>query len=329
MIKQSAHTQRQGAWLWSINPLSLVLWPLSIVFCVLVYIRHWLYQRNWLQSTRIGKPVIIVGNISVGGNGKTPVVQSLVKLLKTKGYSPAILTRGYKSDYEGQTVILKPSQTSDRAGDEANMLSELCDCPIAVGADRVKTGTELLQQFPDVTIVIADDGLQHYALARDMEIIVVRQLALGNGFCLPAGPLRESRRRLQHCDLVVNRDSADISENFGECWNLLQPEQKRDLDFFRGQKVVAMAAIGFPDSFFDALRSRGIELETLAFADHHAFCAHDLPDDTSLPLLITHKDAVKIRSFATQNIWVVPLELTLSDDLQYQLLTTLECKIHG
>jgi tetraacyldisaccharide 4'-kinase len=329
VIKQSTKKERQGAWLWSVNPLSLVLWPLSVVFCLLVYIRQALYKRNWLQSTRIGKPVIVVGNISVGGNGKTPVVHSLVQLLKAKGYQPAILTRGYKSDYEAHTVLLKPSETSDRAGDEANMLSELCHCPIGVGADRVKTGSELLQQFPDIDVIITDDGLQHYALARDMEIIVLREIALGNRFCLPAGPLREPLRRLQRCDIVLNRDSADVTEKLGECWNLVQPEMKRELASFRGQKVIALAAIGFPEAFFDALRAQGVELEARAFSDHHAFCAHDIPDDNGLPLLITHKDAVKIRAFANQNIWVVPLELTLSDDLQYQFLTTLESKING
>lgn len=328
MSKSPTRTARQGAWLWSINPLSLVLWPLSIVFCSLVYIRHGLYQRKWLKASRIGKPVIIVGNISVGGNGKTPIVHTLIKLLKAKGYHPAILTRGYKSDYEGQTILLRPSESSGMAGDEANMLSELCGCPIGVGADRVKTATDLLHQFPEIDIVIADDGLQHYALARDLEIIVLRKLALGNNFCLPAGPLREPLRRLQNCDLVVNRDSDDVSENYGECWSLLQPEIKRDLTSFKGQKVIALAAIGFPESFFNALRTQGIELEARAFADHHAFSAHDLPD-TNDPILVTHKDAVKIRAFATQDIWVVPLELTLSDDLQYQFLTILESKIHG
>lgn len=321
--------QRQGAWLWSKNPLAYFLWPLSLIFCLLVLLRYQLYRWKWLQSHAIGKPVIVVGNISVGGNGKTPVVHSLVKLLRSRGYHPGILTRGYKSDYEGQSVILNPAEISDRAGDEANMLSELCAVPIGVGADRVKTGKQLLSVFPQIDVVIADDGLQHYALARDVEIIVRREQALGNGFCLPAGPLRESEKRLLHCDLVVNRDSSDATENFADCWNLAQPEIKRKLSTFQGQRVFALAGIGFPEIFFTALRAHGLDVQALAFADHHDFCPADLPADTTVPLLVTHKDAVKLRPFATQNIWVVPLELTLSDDLQYQFLKILESKIHG
>ena len=325
----SANSRQKGWWLWSKNPVSLMLWPLSLLFCLLVQIRAFLYQRQFLKSTKLAIPVVIVGNISLGGNGKTPVVASLLSLLLKQGYQPGILTRGYKSDHEQETTILSQAQISDKAGDEANMLSELCKCPIAVGANRVKSASALIKLFPDLDILITDDGLQHYALARDFEIIVQRQQAYGNGFCLPAGPLREPQSRLLTADLVINRDGTDVSEQLGTCWNLTQPDQQCELSDFVGQKVYALAGIGFPELFFDALREQGLELECHAFSDHETFTPQHLSAFKNAPLLVTHKDAVKLRPFATENIWVVPLELNLSDDLQYRLITLLERKLNG
>lgn len=322
-------TQNSGWWLWSKNPIALMLWPLSLLFCLLVFIRRKLYQWRWLKSEKLSVPVLVVGNISVGGNGKTPVVQSLQQILMQKGYKTGILTRGYKSDHEHKTVLLEHAEISDKAGDEANMLSELCGCPIAVGADRIKTAKALLQNNPEIDLVIADDGLQHYALRRDIEIIVQRQRAYGNGFCLPAGPLREPLSRLQQSDLVIDREGPEIDEKFGRCWNLKQPDRSCDLSEFSGQKVMAIAGIGFPELFFDALKACGLTVESQAFADHHTFSKKDIEPYRNRPLLITHKDAVKIRHFASDNIWVVPLVLKLSDDLQYQLFKLLETKTDG
>ena len=329
----TSESHQQGWWLWSKNPLALALWPLSLVFCLLVFIRRKLYQWQILSSQQMPVPVIVVGNITMGGNGKTPLVHSVLKLLRQKGYRIGILTRGYKSDHEREIQLLQSSQISDKTGDEANMLSELCGCPIAVGADRIKSAKALLQQFPELDLLIADDGLQHYALRRDIEIIVERKQAYGNGFCLPAGPLREPDSRRFSADLVIQREGNDISERLGECWNLASPESRRDLSNFAGQKVAAMAGIGFPELFFDALRSE-VELKrTYVFSDHHEFSRFELEPCLGLPLLVTHKDAVKIRALLDeteqQNIWVVPLELTLSDDLQYRLLNLLESKHHG
>ncbi|MBT3203578.1 MAG: tetraacyldisaccharide 4'-kinase [Gammaproteobacteria bacterium] len=324
------NSRQQGWWLWSKNPVSLMLWPLSLIFSLLVKVRVLLYQWHFLKSTKLPIPVLIIGNISLGGNGKTPVVVSLLKLLQDKGYQPGILTRGYKSDYEQETTILSQAHTFDKAGDEANMLSELCKCPIAVGANRVESATTLLKQFPELDLLITDDGLQHYALDRDIEIIVQRQQAYGNGFCLPAGPLREPKTRLKNADIIIDRDGPDISERLGSCWNLKKPDLHCEISDFTGQKVNALAGIGFPELFFDALRKQGLTLnDCQSFSDHENFTAQHLQPFINSPLLVTHKDAVKLRPFATENIWVVPLELTLSDDLQYRLLTLLEHRLHG
>ncbi len=316
-------------WLWRRNWLTWLLWPLSLVFCALVRLRGWLYRIGWLHVHRLPVTVLVVGNISLGGNGKTPLVASLVQLLRQRGYHPAILTRGYKSDYENRTTVLDNGQSNAHVGDEANMLSQLCACPIAVGADRVASGQALLRQHAEVDIIITDDGLQHYALARDIEIIVQRAAATGNGFCLPAGPLREPLARLQCADLVIDRDGADVSESLGECWNLAQPQRRCALAGFRGGKVYALAGIGFPEHFFDALRRAGLAIQAHGFSDHYPFSERDLQGLDDAPLLVTHKDAVKLQAFATDNIWVVPLELTLSDTLQYRLFTLIEKIHHG
>ena len=310
-----------------------MLWPLSLLFCALVKLRRQLYRMHWLKSYRSPIPVIIVGNISLGGNGKTPIVHSVLKLLQKKGLNPGILTRGYKSDLEKEILILASAQTSEHAGDEANMLSEICACPIAVGADRIQSSQALLQQHPDLDVLIADDGLQHYRLDRDIEIIVERQQAYGNGFCLPAGPLREPKSRSDSADIIIQRDSNDIVEQFGDCWNLANPQQRCKLSSFANQKMAALAGIGFPQLFFDALSQQVELVQTFFFTDHHEYTRLDLQACLQWPLLVTHKDAVKIRHLLDEaellNIWVVPLELTLSDDLQYRLLNLLESKLHG
>lgn len=325
----STQVTHSAWWLWRLNPLALLLWPVSLIFCALVVLRRKLYQYDILKAGSLTRPVFVVGNISVGGNGKTPVVISLIKLLQSRGYRPGILTRGYKSDVEYDCQILQQGQTSDRAGDEANMLSELCSCPVAIGADRVRSGQKLLEQHPELDLLICDDGLQHYVLKRDAEIIVNRELALGNGFCLPAGPLREPRSRLNHCDVLINRDGRDVIQKLGLCWNLHNPEQSAELDSFEGQSLYALAAIGFPELFFEQLRQHKLDIIANAFNDHYSFTQQDIEGFADKPLLVTHKDAVKLRRFAADNIWVVPLELTLSDDLQFKLLNLVESRLNG
>ncbi len=318
-----------GWWLWRINSLALLLWPLGQVFCLLVRIRRSLYQRGYLASAKLPRPVIVVGNLSVGGSGKTPVVVSLVQLLAGQGYRIGILSRGYKSDFERQSQILSGGEQTPRAGDEANMLSQLCRVPVAIGADRVAAGRALIEQHPDIDLLIADDGLQHYALQRDLEFIVHRRRALGNRWCLPAGPLREPLSRMHRCDLVIDRDGTDVEENLGECWNLADPAAARPLSSFRGQKTFALAGIGFPELFFDQLRAQGLDVVANAFPDHYEFTASDLAPFSDHPLLVTHKDAVKLQDFSGENIWVVPLELALSDELKYRVIQLVEAKLDG
>lgn len=322
-----------GRWLWRSGPVAWMLCPLSLVFCVLVRLRRGLYRLGVLRSIKPAVPVIVVGNLSVGGQGKTPLVQALSGLLQQKGYRVGLLTRGYKSDYEGDIRLLDRGQIHPAAGDEANMLSELTRLPIAVGADRVAAAEALLDHHPDLELLISDDGLQHYRLGRDIEIVVQRPGGYGNRFCLPAGPLREPLSRLKSVDLVIDRGSEDVTERLGDTWNLLDASKRRPLSSFVGQPIHALAGIGFPESFFDGLRALGLTPRCQAFPDHHDYSALDLQELVTAPLLVTHKDAVKLRPIAEaqswNDIWVVPLELELSDDLQSRIMHLLETKTRG
>ena len=325
----SSRQRRQGWWLWSMNPLSILLMPLSLVFHIAASLRRLGYRSGILRSNEIPVTTIVVGNITLGGNGKTPIVVALYQLLQSKGYNAAIVTRGYKSGHEHALQMLHDGLTQNSVGDEANMMSEICRCPIGVGADRVGAAMQILEQFPDTDIILSDDGLQHYALKRDIEIAVCRYIALGNGLMLPAGPLREPRDRLRRVDITINRDSDQVIESLGEVWNISQPEKKRHISEFQGRQVHALAGIGFPEIFFASLAQMGIDVIEHEFPDHHEFSAHELNFKPELPILVTHKDAVKLKGIARNNIWVVPLKIDLGEELSDQIIQLLESRHRG
>ena len=325
----SSNHKRQGWWLWSINPLSIALMPLSLLYYALSTVRRLGYQAGLLPSTRLPVTTIVVGNITLGGNGKTPVIIALFQLLQSKGYHPAIITRGYKSGNEHKVQILSAGQVDIGVGDEANMISEICQCPIGVGSNRVGAATTLLDLYPETDVILSDDGLQHYALQRDIEIAVCRLMAFGNGLIMPAGPLRETRRRLHKADIIINRDGNQIIETLNEVWNLNNPSQKMHISAFKGQQAHALAGIGFPEIFFASLVQAGIDPITHEFPDHHHYSLRDLVLKPDLPVLVTHKDAVKLKGIASDNIWVVPLGIEFSPELESKLLKLLETKHHG
>ena len=321
--------KRQGWWLWSMNPMSILLMPLSLTYYMAAGLRRLGFRAGLLRSTQLPVTTIIVGNITLGGNGKTPIVIALFQLLQRKGFKPAIITRGYKSGNENKVQILTGGRTDNQVGDEANMISEICQCPIGVGADRVSAALKILQVDPETNIILSDDGLQHYALRRDIEIAVCRYVAFGNGLLIPAGPMREPRSRLKQVDISINRDSNQIIESLGEVWNLMSPAKKVPIENFINQQVHAVAGIGFPEIFFTALKQAGIDPLEHEFPDHHEFTSQDLDLKPELPILVTHKDAVKLKGLTNHNIWVVPLEIELSQDLQDQLMQLLESRHHG
>jgi subfamily B ATP-binding cassette protein MsbA len=322
-INQSSQ-RRQGWWLWSMNPFAIMLMPISLIFYVSASLRRLSYRIGILRSHKLPVTTIVVGNITLGGNGKTPIVIALYELLQSRGFRVGIITRGYKSGNEHRIQILSNGMISAAVGDEANMMSEICRCPIGVGANRVGAARQILQQFPDIDVILSDDGLQHYALKRDIEIAVCRYMALGNGLMLPAGPLREPRSRLRQVDITINRDSDQVVESLGEVWNLAQPETRRDISDFQGKQVHALAGIGFPEIFFASLAQMGLDVIEHKYPDHHEFKAQELNLKPELPILVTHKDAVKLKVMARDNVWVVPLHIELGAELNEQIIDLLE-----
>ena len=299
---------RRGAIAW-------LLWPVSLLFGVLVALRRVLYFIRVLKSRRAGIPVIIVGNITVGGSGKTPLVIWIAEFLKAKGWSPGIVSRGYGAKVQTPRAATIASEAAE-VGDEPILRSRRSGCPVWVGADRLAVIAALRAANPDVDVLILDDGLQHYRLRRDLEIAVVDGRGLGNGFLLPAGPLREPAWRLRTVDAVVV-NGASTKQDFtmlleGDTLHRMTDARERQpLKAFAGRKVHAVAGIGDPKRFFLQLGAAGIKVQPHPFPDHHAFTPHDLEFGDELPVLMTEKDAVKLRHAAQPGWWVLPVSARL------------------
>ena len=248
---------------YSINLLAIALWPLSLVFQLLAAIRYWAYQAGILSQTKLAVPVIVVGNIVVGGSGKTPLVVYLVDLLTKAGYQPGIISRGYGGQASHWPQHVTATSDPLLVGDEPVLLAQRCQCPIVVAPNRVAAGQQLLANYA-CNVIVSDDGLQHYALQRDIEIAVMdTRRGIGNGWRLPAGPLRESIERLQTVDFVVynQADQANNDKIFApathhmslqpiELVNLLNQQQTQPLAAFAERTVHAIAGIGDPQRFF-------------------------------------------------------------------------------
>lgn len=315
------------------SPVSLILLPLSWLFCAIAIARRWLYALDVLTSHKLPVPVIVVGNISVGGTGKTPLVTWLVAHLKAQGYQPGIVSRGYGGKANHWPQQVRPDSDPRMVGDEAILLSRRCDCPMSVGPDRVAAAKALLE-YTDCDIIVSDDGMQHYALGRDIEIAVVDGVRrFGNGHCLPAGPLREPQSRLQSVDLVITNGIAGVREYSmklepDSLWNLASPQEHRPLSAFRGITVHAVAGIGHPQRFFDQLTDSGLTVMEHPFPDHHPFSREDIQFDDELPVLMTEKDAVKCLDFAQPRHWCVPVQARI-DERFVLVLDRLLGKYHG
>lgn len=300
-----------------------VLLPFSWLFQLICIVRRWYYSRNRQQDFQV--PIIIVGNISLGGTGKTPLVGWLVHFLQNQGFNPGIVMRGYGG--QGKLIAVNSLSDAKVVGDEALLLVRKCNCPIVIGRDRTQAVKTLLAQSPQVDLVICDDGLQHYALERDLEIAVIDgKRRFGNGYCLPAGPLRESPQRLKQVDFVVtngepHKDEWEMTTALSsKAYRVSQSEHGRSLDDFRGQTVHAVAGIGNPERFFLMLQAKGINIIKHCFDDHHFFSGSDLRFQDNLPILMTEKDAVKCSSFAPSEAWFIPLEVHMPEAFSILLL---------
>lgn len=291
--------------------------PLAWLFGALVSARRGLYRRGILKRVRLRVPVIVVGNLVVGGAGKTPLVIALVEALRARGFKPGVVSRGYGGTASAPQ-LLDPDPDPVQVGDEPALIRLRANVPVAIGADRPATAQLLVGQGVDV--IVADDGLQHYALARDVEICVVDGIRrFGNRRLLPAGPLREPMARLREVDFIVcnggDAHGGEIAMRLclQAAMSMMEPARREPLAHFAGRRVHAVAGIGNPERFFDALREHGIEVRRHPFPDHHRYVAADLAFGDGLPVLMTEKDAVKCRRFARDGWWAVPVAANLPD----------------
>ena len=309
-----------------------VLIPLSGVFAAIAAFRRWAYKIGLLKSYPLAVPVIVVGNIHVGGSGKTPAVIWLVEQLKKNGYNPAVISRGYGGTAKTPTAVTQNSAPS-QVGDEPVLIAQRAQCPVWVGQNRVAVGQALLQSNPQCNVIISDDGLQHYRLKRDIEIAVVGSDFKPDENLLPAGTLREPVSRLKTVDAVINNGHTLIEQGYfmqlsGEQFvNLANPAITATAANFQRQSIKAFAGIGKPARFFDHLRQLGLTFVGVEFADHHIYTAQELTKMGGDVLMMTEKDAVKCQAFAQANYWTLPVSAQIDANLMPLILTKLKQKL--
>ncbi len=313
-----------------------LLYPFSLVFRALAATRRAAYRSGVLGATQLPVPVVIVGNLTVGGSGKTPLVIHLAQVLSQRGRRPGIIARGYRGGVLGPAAVAAQGDPS-AFGDEALVLARRSACPVFVGEDRVAAGLALIAAYPACDVILSDDGLQHYRLARDIEVAVFDERGALNGWCLPAGPLREPLRRLARVDAVVINDGASAPlpvsgpETFrmhlegSRFRDLIEPGRSCSVAELAGIRLHAVAGIGSPLRFFRHLKALGLDFVEHSFPDHHAFVPADL-DFVGDAIVTTEKDAVKLAALELPlPVWVLPVDARLTPDLGAFLLE----KLHG
>ena len=323
------------------NWLTRLLWPLTIVYRGLLGLRALGYRFDFIRAEAIDAPVIVVCNMTVGGTGKTPLVIALVKFFSEQGFRPGVICRGYKSEPDHWPRAVQADSSPNEVGDEAMMIFERCNVPVLIGPERAASAKQLVQQY-HCDLVISDDGFAHFGLKRDIDIVVVDgQRRFGNGWCLPAGPLREPLDKIRRAHMVVVNDAPithdqnasarprhtiphpqvfSMSMIMGDARLITTRDAQaefRPVSDFRGKTVHAIAGIGNPDRFFNQLRHHGFKIIEHPFADHHDFRASDLDFDDDFDIVMTDKDAVKCRSFVQdrnqshdhrRRVWSIPVD---------------------
>lgn len=311
----------------------LPLYPLSCFYRVMIYLRLKAYQLGILARVKLPVPVVIVGNITVGGTGKTPLVIWLVEQLQALGYQPGVISRGYGAQNVGVAEVLAHSNPQ-AVGDEPLLIKQRLDIPVFISRERVAAGRALLKAYPQCNIIISDDGLQHYALARDIEIAVIdAERGLGNAQLLPMGPLREPKSRLHEVDFIVSNGQSAEQDDMrifnmqliaSEFVSVTQSSRRVVADYFHGKKSVAVAGIGNPSRFFNQLRTMGVDASSVEFPDHHAFKMHELDLLQADAIIMTEKDAVKCRQFQYENLWYLPVRAGLPTALVQAITNKLQ-----
>ena len=309
---------RKRWWAW-------LLLPLSWVFQILAAINT---HRAKRQQKSLSVPVVVIGNISVGGTGKTPVIIALANALQKKGVSVGVISRGYGSQAPCYPYTVKYDDKPSITGDEPLLIARSANCPVVIGHKRIAAGEQLLKEYPQTQLILSDDGLQHYRLGRDKEFVVIdAQRGLGNHFCLPAGPLREPARRLASVDWILLNGQSQRPEAEALTPVELQPVAWRhvasntlyDLTPLpwpeSPQAVVAIAGIGHPQRFFNSVASLGIQAQTVPMEDHYVFSADDFREHEQNIILMTDKDAVKCRDLVHEQCWSLVVDMQLPEDV--------------
>ena len=325
-----------SAWRWPLR-------PLAALFRGLVVLRRALYRAGVKRSVRLPVPVVVVGNVTVGGTGKTPLVIWLASELAARGHSPGIVTRGYRGRATHTPLRVTAASSADDAGDEPLLLALRTGRPVVAAADRVAAAEALLAEVPEIDVLVSDDGLQHYRLARAFEIAVVDGArGFGNGLCLPAGPLREPLARLAAVDAVVVNGGAHDDDRPSALHGIpgdalrvpmrlavsrvyrIADGVETSLDEFVGRTVHAVAGIGNPERFFVTLERAGIVVLRHPLPDHAPLRAEDLPREPAVPVLVTEKDAVKLRGAAPANVWCVAVDALVGSAEGERLVSSIE-----
>jgi len=314
-----------------------LLWPLYLIYSVVTLLRKYLYKSRAFKSYRAKVPVVVVGNITLGGTGKSPLVAYLVEALTEMGFKPGVVSRGYGARVSQEEVReVSTNSLVSEVGDEPLMLKRRVGCPIFISPTRALAVQALEKKGCD--IVITDDGLQHYALGRDIEICVFDgERKWGNGHLLPMGPMREPLKRINMTDFVVMNGADWVGPKQPriaafrmdlEASNLraLNNEQTLSLSELKGKEVDAIAGIGNPERFFNTLVAKGLLVESYRFSDHHAYTQSDVCFEGGRPLIMTEKDAVKCQALNLQEAWYLPVSAKLSGDLATQIVTVLKLK---
>lgn len=317
-----------------------LLQPLAYIYGAVVSARRRAYRAGWLRSGRAGRPVVVVGNLTVGGTGKTPLTVWLARELSELGLAVGIVSRGYGSRTGARPYTVGAGSAWDEVGDEPLLLARRSGCPTVVCTDRLAAARALAS---GVDIILADDGLQHLRLARDCEIVVIDGMrGFGNGRLLPAGPLREPRARLGQADIVVVNGAPSHPSLQGlppgtlamtvrgeQALRLDARVPPQPLEAFSGKRVHAVAGTGNPARFFQELRAHGLDVVEHAFADHHRMSVAELAFGDALPVLMTEKDAVKCATRADARLWYVPVTAEFSAEHARELLERVLGKIHS
>ena len=328
MFKQKVHAWLLRRW-YSHSPIGMLI-PLSGLYMLLTALRRWAYRCGILHSVFLPAPVIVVGNITVGGTGKTPFVIWLAHSLREQGYSPGIVTRGYRGQSQHWPILVTPDSDPRLAGDEAVLLARRTRLPVMADPDRLRAAQRLLDEHA-VNVIVSDDGLQHYRLGRAVEIIMLDgERGLGNCWRLPAGPLREPAARLKQADFVICKMGSAAPTNvpagalvmhlMPETVMRLSREEPFTLTQFAGQQVHAVAGIGNPQQFFAMLSDHGLRVEGRALPDHAVVSEADLSFGDDRPVFMTEKDAIKCRGFKLSNHWYVTVSARFSEDNARRIL---------